>query len=318
MKYAIAFAAAAPLVAGHGFLTSPTPRNAGDAMASACGTQIYNMMSSDSYGNIQGEEQLVSTDFTDECNLWLCKGMQYADNTNNVQSYTAGEVVAMTYDIRAPHTGVANVSIVDTASNSVIGDALLSWDVYASNSASIPANETSFSVTMPDLGSQCSMAGACVIQHYWYSESAGQTYESCVDFTMGSGGSSDTTSSSAAATSSTAAATASTVATTSSIPVTRAAATTSAPATTTSSVEVVDTTTSAPTPTETGDDDSCDADATSSAPASEATGDGSGDDDSCDAEETETASVSSAVPTTLATRTSSAPVATATSGSGSS
>jgi hypothetical protein len=126
--------------------------------------------------------------------------MQYSDNTANVQSYTSGEVIAMTYDIRAPHTGSANVSIVDTSTNTVISGPLISWDVFASNSVTIPANETSFSITMPDLAGKCTTAGDCVIQHYWNSPSAGQTYESCVDFTIGgsSSGSSSAAASSAA------------------------------------------------------------------------------------------------------------------------
>lgn len=200
MRYAIVFGASlAPLVSAHGALTSPTPRSAGSAMESACGQQIYNMMNSDSYGNIQGEEQLISTDYTSDCDLWLCKGMQFADNEDNVQSYTTGETVAMTYEIRAPHTGYANVSIVDTATNTVIGDTLQSWSVFASNAGGDTSNQTSFSITIPDLSGKCTTAGECVIQHYWNSESAGQTYESCVDFTVGGSSSSSSGSSSSAA-----------------------------------------------------------------------------------------------------------------------
>lgn len=128
-----------------------------------------------------------------------CKGYKYADNTANVQSYTAGQVVDMTFDVRAPHTGYANVSIVSTATNSIIGDMLLVYSDFADNSKTIPANETSFSITIPsDLGDTCSTAGACVIQHYWNAESINQTYESCIDFTVGGSGSSSGSSSSAA------------------------------------------------------------------------------------------------------------------------
>ncbi|KAH8590516.1 hypothetical protein B0O99DRAFT_495831, partial [Bisporella sp. PMI_857] len=111
-------------VAAHGLITSPTPRAAGASMASICGQQIFNQQSSDPAGNIQGELQVVQSDFTSACNLWLCKGMQFADNTANVHSYTVGESVSIHFDLRAPHTGVANVSIVDTATNTIIGDTL--------------------------------------------------------------------------------------------------------------------------------------------------------------------------------------------------
>ena len=57
-------------------------------------------------------------------------------------------------------------------------------------------------MTIPeDLGSKCSSAGDCVLQWYWFAESIDQTYESCVDFTVGgsdSGSSSGSTTTAAA------------------------------------------------------------------------------------------------------------------------
>lgn len=136
---------------------------------------------------MQQLEQMISSqkDFNAaECNLSLCKGLQFSDNSANVQKFTAGQVVPMTVQIKAPHTGDANVSVVNTQTNSVIGTPMIEWPVYASNSASIPANNTDFSITMPDVGSQCATAGDCVVQWWWDSRSADQTYMSCVDFTM--------------------------------------------------------------------------------------------------------------------------------------
>ncbi|KAH8201093.1 hypothetical protein TruAng_004720 [Truncatella angustata] len=299
MKYAITLATMGPaLVAAHGFITSPTPRQAGKALSSVCGTQIYNNMNSDSYGNIQGETQLIQSDFTDECNLWLCKGFQFSDNTDNVQSYTTGEVVDIKYEVRAPHTGFANVSIVDTATNTVIGEPLASWSVFASNSQAMAANESAFSITIPDLAGKCATAGDCVIQHYWNSDSAGQTYEACLDFTVGgssSGSSSSAVASSAVATSTQAATSSAAAATTTKAAATSAAVTTSAaPATTSAPVEDEG---------DDEDDDQCDSDdgeeyststltvapsttastpATTSAPADE-----SDDDESCDADDSD-------------------------------
>jgi hypothetical protein len=212
MQYTSSILTAAGLlttVSAHGLLTSPQPRLAGAAMEAACGQQVYNNQASDSYGNIQGELQVAATQ-TDydaaACNIWLCKGYKYEDNTANVQSWTAGQVVDFKFDVRAPHTGYANVSIVNTATNTIIGDQLLYYSDFADNSKTIPANETSFSITIPsDLGTTCSTAGACVLQHYWNAASIDQTYESCVDFTVGGSGSSAVASSAVA--SSTAAAT---------------------------------------------------------------------------------------------------------------
>ncbi|KAA8574799.1 hypothetical protein EYC84_004047 [Monilinia fructicola] len=175
-------------VSAHGSILTPAPRVPGPAMAAACGQQVEVNQASDHNGNIQGMLQVAASqsDYNAaECQIWLCKGYKFADNTNKVQSYTGGQVVPFTFNVAAPHTGTANVSVVDTASNTVIKT----------------ANETSFSVTIPeDLGSKCAKAGDCVIQHWWNAASIDQTYESCVDFTVG-GGSSTGSSSSAAASS---------------------------------------------------------------------------------------------------------------------
>ncbi|SJL09943.1 uncharacterized protein ARMOST_13325 [Armillaria ostoyae] len=183
---------------GHGKLTSPSPRSdtIGSAFSEACGSQLLSVETSDAYGNIQQEMQTSTVD-SSICNLWLCKGYQFADNEANVQSYTAGQTVSMTAEIRAPHTGIANVSIVATATNTIIGDALYSWDDYASNQSGVTADDEAWDITIPsDLGDQCATAGDCVIQWYWYSESVDQTYEDCVDFTVG--GSSNTSGSTSA------------------------------------------------------------------------------------------------------------------------
>jgi hypothetical protein len=95
----------------------------------------------------------------------------------------------MKIEIRAPHDGVANVSVVKTSSDTVIGKPMISWDEYALTSSPISAHPdwTSFDITMPDVGSECSKAGDCVIQWYWDAPSIDQTYEACIDFTMGGG-----------------------------------------------------------------------------------------------------------------------------------
>ncbi|CRL24899.1 Chitin-binding, domain 3 [Penicillium camemberti] len=238
---ALAFASIISLVNAHGFVTKPEARQPGTAMGAACGQQVLSNQGSDKYGNIQGELQVAASqsDYNAaECDIWLCKGYKFADNKDNVQSYTAGQKVPFTVDIRAPHTGVANVSVVATASNKVIGAPLISWDVYASTATGVTADETSFSVTIPDgLGSQCATAGDCVLQWYWYAESIDQTYESCVDFTVGGSGSASAASSasSASSTSSTSSATEIAVTSTPSpavqTPTTTAAESTTAPTT---------------------------------------------------------------------------------------
>ena len=153
------------LAAGHGIVTSPVARSAGTAMQSACGQQVFNNLNSDEYGNIQSLAQIGANqkDFNaSTCDLSLCKGLAFADNTANVQPFTAGQIVPITVDIRAKHTGTANVSVVATLSNTMISDELVYFSVYASTATNLPANQTSFSITMPDVSSQCGTAGDCV------------------------------------------------------------------------------------------------------------------------------------------------------------
>ncbi|KAJ5332861.1 uncharacterized protein N7506_006644, partial [Penicillium brevicompactum] len=229
---ALAFASIISLVNAHGFVTSPEPRMPGDAMKAACGQQVEVNQQSDNYGNIQGELQVASSqsDYNaDECDIWLCKGYKFADNKDNVQSYTAGQTVDFKVDIRAPP-------------HCVIGSPLISWDVYASTATGVTANETSFSVTIPeDLGSQCGTAGDCVLQWYWYAESIDQTYESCVDFTLGGSGSSSGSSGSSSSSSAVAS-----VATSSSVAASEPSSTSSAEVVATSAPAAVQTPSAVP------------------------------------------------------------------------
>jgi hypothetical protein len=162
-------------------------------MAAACGQQVFNNQASDSFGNIQGELQVAASqaDYDEAaCNIWQCKGYKFEDNAAaNIQSWTTGQKVDFRFDVRAPHTGYANVSIVETATNKILGDMLVVYDNFADNARPTSANDTAFSFTVPGgLESTCAKAGACVVQHFWNAESVNQTYESCVDFTIGGSG----------------------------------------------------------------------------------------------------------------------------------
>lgn len=206
-------------VSAHGHLVSPTPRPLGDAMKASCGAQVWNQMSSDLNGNIQTMAQ-VGTSQSDfdaaACHLWQCRGYQFDDaSAATIQSFAAGEVVPVTVTVAAPHTGVANVSVINLATNSVIGTPLISWDDYASTATGVSADETSFSITMPDtLDAACATAGGCALQWWWDARSIDQTYMSCVDFAFtGASSSSDTEPVTSAAPATTTAAAASTTTT---------------------------------------------------------------------------------------------------------
>jgi hypothetical protein len=153
------------VVAGHGFVNDPPARRPGDAYRAACGEQPFNQQSADINGNVQGIQQVVGSDLSaGDCNLWLCKGFQFDDNTDNVQEFALGQEIPFDVTIAAPHTGFANVSVVSTADNAVIGAPLIEFDNYASNSG-VDANNSAFSITLPeDLGGACATAGECVLQ----------------------------------------------------------------------------------------------------------------------------------------------------------
>jgi predicted carbohydrate-binding protein with CBM5 and CBM33 domain len=190
MLTAATLLAIAGLVSAHGEITSPPPRRGGPALVATCGQQAANNLGN-AQGNVQGMLQTArgQPDFdAAACNAFLCKGFKYEDNIANVQSFTAGQNLDMRITIGAPHTGVANVSVVDTASNTIIGQPLISFTDYASNQRGVAPNNTAFTVTLPDVSSQCSTPGACVLQWFWDATGIDQTYEDCVDFTMGGGG----------------------------------------------------------------------------------------------------------------------------------
>lgn len=77
------------------------------------------------------------------------------------------------------------MSIVSTATNSILGSELIYWDRYADQAlATLPANNSAFEVTIPDLKGDCTEVGECVVQWWWYGIAAQQTYESCIDFVV--------------------------------------------------------------------------------------------------------------------------------------
>jgi hypothetical protein len=226
-SYTVAFgiAALASTVAGHGYIVSPKPRMPGNAMKAACGQGVFNMFNSDINGNPQGALQNPGSDYNAaECGIWHCKGMQFDDNKANIQALTAGQKLKMEVNIAAPHTGVANVSIVENTSGSIIGEPLITFKDYASTATGIKDDQENFEVTIPsDIGSKCAEEGACVLKWWWDARSVDQTYMACIDITVG--GSGDSAPSSSAVISSTAAASSTAPATSAVAPTTNAAPT---------------------------------------------------------------------------------------------
>jgi hypothetical protein len=158
-----------PSVLGHGLITSPPSRPVGPAIVANCGAGVAADIRADNTSHVEGLPELAAAANSgynaEKCNLWLCKGLQFADN-NATQMWTAGQVIPIKVWLRIPHEGSANVSIVDTKSNAIIGDMLKVWEKgYApgKSEADAPLDQKEFSVKVPEgLEEKCAVAGDCV------------------------------------------------------------------------------------------------------------------------------------------------------------
>ncbi len=167
-SYLFFFAAS---VLGHGIIISPPARAVGPAMISACGASVAALVTADNTSHVEGmpEAALKEKSFNPTvCNVFLCKGLQFQDNRDNVQTFRPGQVVNMRANIPIPHVGPMNVSIVNTKMNMQVGEPLITFTSYADESLPVlPLNNTNFDVTIPtNLGSACSIAGVCVSHRY--------------------------------------------------------------------------------------------------------------------------------------------------------
>ena len=158
----------------HGYISHPPARAAGSSTLAACGKPVTSAIQRDNTSHVEGLPELAARAGSGfdaaVCNLWLCRGVQFPaapDDTSTTQTWRAAQVVRVEVKITIPHDGSANVSIVDAAANEVVGDMLAVWPRGYANerdffAGSMPANQTEFDVTMPDLGGRCAVAGECV------------------------------------------------------------------------------------------------------------------------------------------------------------
>ena len=166
---AAALLAIVPAVLSHGIITTPPSRRIGEATTAACGATLVNAIKQDNTSYVEQLSKLSTTDKgykAAACNLYLCKGLQFADNAANVQTWKAGDVVPVNIYLRIPHLGYANVSIVDTKKNVNVGGFLKVWEKdYAPGrvEADVLLDQRQFSVTVPKgLETTCANAGDCV------------------------------------------------------------------------------------------------------------------------------------------------------------
>ncbi|KAI8623617.1 hypothetical protein F5Y19DRAFT_481532 [Xylariaceae sp. FL1651] len=178
---------------GHAVMQTPAPRvvryhrmshlrkpldktlQTGPKQAELCGANVTKVLERDITGPIENAMAYVDSDYN--CNAYLCRGYQYEDNVDKVHALKAGDVLTSHIKLVAGHhPGYANVSVVDLASNVVIGDQLLYWANWPDSTSGPPRNDTDFNITIPgNLGSACDIGGKCAIQWYWWPISNSQT-----------------------------------------------------------------------------------------------------------------------------------------------
>ncbi|CUA67606.1 hypothetical protein RSOLAG22IIIB_07469 [Rhizoctonia solani] len=181
----LTLATLASSVVAHGIVTQPPTRTLGSAMIAACGAGAVSAQQSNVKGPIESQIAKIDSNYKPaQCNLFLCRGQQFADNTGKVQTYKPGQVVNIVLDIENHHpVGYANVSVIDTATNKIVGSPLIAWDPYFTGYP-YPKDQENFNVTIPELNGKCKTGGECVLQYHWYSRTDKQTYQNCVDFVV--------------------------------------------------------------------------------------------------------------------------------------
>ncbi|KAK0752440.1 hypothetical protein B0T18DRAFT_436483 [Schizothecium vesticola] len=175
------------LALSHGLISSPLfTRAPGPLTAAACGATMQKFYIADPTSYPEALLRANPSGLRDgydatRCNLWLCKGYQFGDQpASAVQTWAAGTEVPIEVKVRIPHTGYANVSVVDTGKNEVVGGVLKAWASGYAASTTLPGDQGKFVIKVPELGGRCVTAGVCVLQWHWYGQ--GQTYQSCIDF----------------------------------------------------------------------------------------------------------------------------------------
>ncbi|KAI9162831.1 hypothetical protein HJFPF1_04424 [Paramyrothecium foliicola] len=161
---------------GHAVMTQPVPRKTGAEHKKVCGENVTKYLERDKAGPIENAMKYVDANY--KCDAYLCRGYQFNDNKSNAKPLSAGDVLDFQIDLIAGHRpGYANVSVVDTTTNAVIGEPLKTWAEWPMSGLE-PQDDTEFNITIPDgLESSCNVAGKCVIQWYWYAIKNVQTNE---------------------------------------------------------------------------------------------------------------------------------------------
>lgn len=180
------FAIFPALVRGHAAITSPPIRTPGNTHLANCGQRSFDVVEGDPTSPIEGQLPVGAG-----CEVSLCRGMVFEDQpTANVQAVAPGDSMTMQVDCTIPHGGPTNVTLVDTTvggTGEVIGDDLAFFEDFCPTSGVTPADQSNLEFTLPNaatVGNRCQQAGDCVVQLFWATPDASQTYYYCVDVEM--------------------------------------------------------------------------------------------------------------------------------------
>jgi len=95
----------ASAITAHGIITKPYPRTVGNASLAACGSAITDIITADNTSHVEGLPEAGASDpgyNATECNLWLCKGLQFDDDIDRNIEYLYTETVDISVFIRIP------------------------------------------------------------------------------------------------------------------------------------------------------------------------------------------------------------------------
>ncbi|KAF4130665.1 Lytic polysaccharide mono-oxygenase [Phytophthora infestans] len=180
-------------VDGHGQMLYPTNRQMSEKFHKDSGALINIGLNEMQIAPIEGLSQHKQKDFPPSPTFNLlngCRGTVYEEGSN-VTTLQPGKKFDVKWTIQAPHPGFMKLSILKPSedSNGVITykkyKTLLTIEPFAEN-----GGDGSTTAKMPANVKGCKSPGDCVLQFYWHSDIADQTYPTCADIIVpGSGAS---------------------------------------------------------------------------------------------------------------------------------
>ncbi|KAL4145393.1 hypothetical protein PRNP1_013064 [Phytophthora ramorum] len=179
----------------HGKMTEPAYRQMSEKYHKDSGALINIGLNELQIAPIEGLSQHKQADFPPSATFNLqngCRGTVY-EQGNNVTTLAPGADFDVKWNIEAPHPGFMKLSILKPSKDSKgkitykSYKTLLNVEPFAEN-----GGQGSTTAKMPADVSGCAKPGDCVLQFYWHSDIAKQTYPTCADIVVsGSGGVND-------------------------------------------------------------------------------------------------------------------------------